>query len=247
MSLLYAFLGLFLGLWYGFGDSLLFYTFLLLLTLGVFLLSLLKKRWRFFLPCLAAGIVISLIPEASSEFSGEKTLLVFRTGDNYFLARDLFHRYYVSYSNHPYEAGDILRASGSVKELRLTSYESRFDFGRYLNSWGVYNEFSLKKSSVSYAFRSPLRIRAYSDWCLRNYDEDSKALILACLFNRKDYSNGLLSQATSLNLVYLLSSSGLVAAIILRNLEKVLSWKIKEEAARWAVLSLSLLLLLLSP
>ena len=199
------------------------------------------------MPCLAVGIVRSIIPEASSSFAGEKTLLVFRAGDNYFLARDLFHRYYVSYSNHPYEVGDIIKATGTVKELRLTSYESRFDFQHYLNSWGVYNEFSLKRNSASYLLYFPVRIRTYADWCLRNFDEDSKALILACLFNRKDYSNGILSQATSLNLIYLLSSSGIVAGIILRNLEKVLSWKIKEEASRWIVLAMSLLMLLLSP
>ena len=247
MGLLFAFLGLFLGLWYGFGDSVLFYVFLAFLTLGAFLFSLVKKRWKLFLPCLAVGIVISLIPETSSSFSGEKTLLVYRTGDNYFLARDLFHRYYVSYSGHPYEAGDIIKATGTVKELKLTTYESRFDFEHYLNSWGVYNEFSLKRSSVSYVLYFPLRIRAYTDWCLRNYDSDSRVLILACLFNRKDYSNELLGQATSLNLVYLLSSSGIVAGIILRNLEKVLSWKAKEEIARWITLSVSLFLLLLSP
>ena len=247
MSLLFAFLGLFLGLWYGFGDSAFFYVFLIFLTLGAFLFSLVKKRWMFFLPCLAVGIVISIIPEASSNFSGEKTLLVFKTGDNYFLARDFFHRYYVSYSGHPYEAGDIIKVTGTVKELKLTSYESRFDFGRYLNSWGVYNEFSLKRSSTSYALYFPLRIRTYTDWCLRNYDSDSRTLILACLFNRKDYSNALLNQAISLNLVYLLSSSGIVAGIILRNLEKALSWKTKEGIARWITLSISLFLLLLSP
>ena len=247
MELLFAFLGLFLGLWYGFGDSALFYIFLAFLTLGAFLLSLRKKRWKFFLPCLAVGVVISIIPEASSSFSGEKTLLVYRAGDNYFLARDFFHRYYVSWSHHPYEAGDIIKATGTVKELRLTTYESRFDFARYLNSWGVYNEFSIKRNSASYVLYFPLRIRTYADWCLRNFDSDSKALILACLFNRKDYSNEILSQATSLNLVYLLSSSGIVAGIILRNLEKVLGWKTKEEPARWITLALSLILLLLSP
>ncbi len=247
MSLLFAFLGLFLGLWYGFGDSVFFYVFLAFLTLGVFLFSLVKKRWKFFLPSLAVGIVISIIPEASSSFSGEKTLLVFKAGDNYFLARDFFHRYYVSYSNHPYEVGDIIKAAGTVKELRLTSYESRFDFGRYLNSWGVYNEFSLKRNSASYVLYFPLRIKAYTNWCLRDYDSNSKALILACLFNRKDYSNSLLNKATSLNLVYLLSSSGIVAGIILRNLEKVLAWKMKEESARWITLFVSLFLLLLSP
>lgn len=247
MSFFYAFLGLFLGLWYGFGDGAFFYAFLLLLTSGAFLLSLAKKRWRFFLPSLAAGIVIAIIPEAAGEFSGEKTLLVFRAGDNYFLARDLFHRYYVSCSGHPYEAGDILRVSGSVKELALTKYESRFDFARYLNSWGVCSELSLKRGSISCAFRFPLRVRAYADWCLRDYDPNSKALLLACLFNRKDYSNELLSQAISLNLVYLLSSSGLVAGILLRNLEKALGWKLKKETAGGIALILSLLLLLLSP
>ncbi len=247
MGLLFAFLGLFLGLWYGFGDSLCFYVFLLLLTLGAFLFSLVKKRWKFFLPCLAVGIVISLIPEVASSFSGEKTLLVFRTGDNYFLARDFFHRYYVSYSGHPYEVGDIIKATGTVKELRLTTYESRFDFGRYLNSWGVYNEFSLKRSSLSFVFSSLLRIRTYSNWCLRNFDSNSKAMILACLFNRKDYENPLLSTASSLNLIYLLSSSGIVASLLLRGLEKMLGWKMKEGIAKGITLAISLLLLLLSP
>ncbi len=247
MGFFFAFLGLFLGLWYGFGDSVLFYVFLVFLTLSAFSFSLVNKRWKIFLPCLALGIVIAMIPQASSNFSGEKTLLIYRAGDNYFLARDFFHRYYVSCSNSPYEAGDIIKASGAVKGLRLTRYEGRFDFGRYLNSWGVYNEFSLKRDSVSYVFQNPIRLRTYADWCLRNYDADSRALILACLFNRKDYSNEILGKATSLNLVYLLSSSGIVAGIILRNLEKMLAWKMKEETSRWIALAISLFLLLLSP
>ena len=247
MGFLFAFLGLFLGLWFGFLESVWSYLCLGLLVVSLFLLSLIKKRWKFFLPSLLVGVLLGLLPEGASSFSGEKTLLVFRTGDNYLLARDFFHRYYVSCSDHPYEVGDIIKVSGTVKELKLTTYESRFDFGRYLNSWGIYNEMSVNRYTASFVLRLPIRLRTYVDWCLRNYDEDSKALILACLFNRKDYSNALLSQAISLNLVYLLSSSGIVAGIILRNLEKVLSWKIKERNAKVATLGVSLFLLLLSP
>ena len=247
MGFLFAFLGLFLGLWFGFLESAWSYLCLGLLVLALFFLSLVKKRWRFYLPCLLVGVLIALIPEGASSYSGEKTLLVFRTGDNYFLATDIFHKYYVSYSGHGFEAGDIIKVTGTVKELRMTTYESRFDFARYLNSWGVWNELSIKRNSLSLILRFPIRLRTYADWCLRNYDDNSRALILSCLFNRKDYSNALLSQVSSLNLVYLLSSSGIVAGIILRNLEKVLSWKIKESKARVATLLTSLALLLLSP
>lgn len=247
MCFLFAFLGLFLGLWYGFLESVSSYLFLSFLNAVLLLFSLRKKRWRIFLPCLCAGVLISLIPQKSSDWSGERTLLVYKTGDNYCLARDLLHRYYVSYSSHPFEAGDLIKISGSVKELRLTTYEARFDFGRYLNSWGVYSELSIKRGSASFLLRFPIRLKAYADWCLRDFDEDSKAMILACLFNRKDYSNELLSQASSLNLIYLLSSGGIVAGTLLRGFEKALSWKMKESKAKIIVLFASLVLLLLSP
>ncbi len=247
MALLFVFLGLYLGLWFGFLESVAGYICLSILVLSLFGLSLIKKRWRFFLPSLAIGVVLSLIPQAAPNGSVVKTVLVFKTGDNYFLARDLFHRYYVSYKGHPYEAGDIIVVSGTVKELRMTNYESRFDFAHYLNSWGVYNELSAKKDSFGYIFKCPIRLRAYTDYCLRSFDNESKAAILACLFNRKDYSSSFISKASSLNLAYLLSSSGIVASFILRQLEKLISWKMKEGAARVICLFISLILLLLSP
>jgi competence protein ComEC len=137
--------------------------------------------------------------------------------------------------------------SGSGKTLALTNYESRFDFNEYLNSLGVYSELSIKRNSLETLFATPFRLNSYSDYALRYFDSDSKALIRACLFNRKDYGNEVLGEANSLNLLYLLSSSGVVFGFICREVEKLIGWKCKRVDPVLAGALLTLVFTFLSP
>ena len=247
MNLVFAFAGLFLGLLYGFGDGVPYYLALSFLAASALCLSFIGRRWRFFLACLATGALLGLLPHGASLGEGEKVLFVFRCGDNYFLGTDGWCRYYVSYAGHDLEFGDLIRATGTCKALRLTSYESRFDFASYLSSWGVSQEFAIQRKTLSFLLRCPLRMRAYENWCLRSFDEGSRALILAALSNRKDSENLLLQKASALNLAYLLSSSGLIAGIVLRGVEKMMKWKIKERWAEGVTLALNGVMIVLSP
>jgi hypothetical protein len=117
MEILFAFIGLFLGLYYGKGDSAPFFVLLTLLATASLLLSLAKGRWRFFLPSFFVGLLLCFLPIASSSFSGEKTLLIYRTGDSYFLARDLFSQSRLrSWGHHQ---GERKRQNACPHQLRI--------------------------------------------------------------------------------------------------------------------------------
>ena len=200
-----------------------------------------------FLSGAAAGIMLGLVTRIPAMGYMPKVGVVIRTSENYFIFLSGFDRFYVSSSNHAYEVGDILKIEGEINSLNFTTYESRFDFASYLASMGVRGEISWKKNGISTLFATPVRLKTYENYCLSSFSNDAKALISACLFNRKDSKNVLMQRLENLNLLFLFSSSGLVASFFLQRAEKLLWYRFSDEQAKMATCVISFLLCILSP
>lgn len=194
-----------------------------------------------------AGILLGLSTRIPAMGYVPKLGIVVRTSENYFIFLSGFDRFYVSSSKHAYEVGDILKIDGEINPLRFTTYESRFDFASYLTLLGVKGELSPNKNGIISVFKTPIRLKQYEDYCLASFPSNAKAIINATLFNRKDSKADLIQRIESLNLLFLFSSSGLVASFFLSRAEKVFWYHCSEEQAKFATVILSLTLCFLSP
>ncbi len=218
MGLLFALIGALWGLFLVKGGDLPFLLVLLLAGGLTFALAWTSKRLKPFLLGILIAAMVALIyrflPVGDGPFRG----VVIKTGENYFLLSGFSARYYVYSPYHPYQVGDFLTIEGYANALRMTSYESRFDFGAYLASYGVKAEISGAKVNEVLLF--PLRIKARREAVFGSLSPASYSAVLAIFFNLKDYDSSLIASADELNLLFALSSSGFLYGGAVRLLSK---------------------------
>ena len=192
-------------------------------------LSIKKKEalWYVIALLLGAGIGLGVGFLPTLEGKGSVVGIVTKTSENYFIIWSIRGRYYVTAQDHAYEVGDWVQVSGTFKAFVRTTYESRFDFGQYLNYLGVRKEIAYPK--IAGRFLLPLRFRTYEKAFLANFSSDSQGVLSALLFNRKDYSSSAVSLASSLNVLFLLSASGMFFAFVFRTIRRWLDRHIEKE------------------
>ena len=134
--------------------------------------------------------------------------------ENYFLFQSHFEKFYVYEKDCDKEVGDFLTIHSKISEFKSTSYESQFDFASYLKDKGVTRCLTLKDYEIN--FSNPLRIHSQKQKILNKLDENSKVLVNAILFNEKDYSTETLNSFSSLNLIFLISISGIYLHILFK-------------------------------
>jgi len=164
-----------------------------------------KKKFVFFIALFGLGLAIPLIPvshSAGPEFGGT----VIDARDNYYIFQSGLARYYVYSEGNDYNIGDKLTLTGKSEPLKITTYESRFDFKEYLQNKGVTYQIVVKDVNVKR--RSIIKMRQFKSRFLSKFDEDTATLISAFLFNDKDYSSDVISRIDRLSLIYLFSLSG---------------------------------------
>ena len=149
------------------------------------------------------------------------------SSENYYLFQSGVHRFYVYEKDNDKQFGDILLIKDKPGELDFVTYESQFDFKEYLNNKGV--KYSLSSYKVETKFALPLRTKVLRDRFLDHFDDDTKFLIDAFLFNNRDYNSSVISNASMLNLIFLFSMSGIYFSLLLKGVAKVIGWIFKKE------------------
>ena len=242
MSWLFAFLGAGLGFALGYAPELWRGLLLGLVSVASLLWSLRKKRWIAFLIALATGLLLGLLLYFAPYPSGKVDFdaLVLKKGEGYVVVWSGFRRYYVPCKGNRYEVGDLLKIQGQVSELKMTTYESRFDFASYLTDLGARRQISNPKLST--VFATPFRIRNFEERFLNHFSGDVKALLDSLLFGKKDYGSKPIALADELNVLFVLSSSGFFYSAFLRGLQWALEKKMKSGADVVALLFGAMLL-----
>ena len=138
--------------------------------------------------------------------------MVVEVKENYFLFQSHYEKFYVYEENTEREIGDFLTIKSKVSEFKSTTYESQFDFAAYLKDKGVKRSLNSKEYHVDFA--NPIRIHSLKEKFLNKFDNSAKVLINAILFNEKDYSDGTLDPFINLNLIYLVSLTGIYINIL---------------------------------
>ncbi|MFA5687035.1 MAG: ComEC/Rec2 family competence protein [Bacilli bacterium] len=211
------------GLWFLKLHWLIAIVFIILLL--AFALYQFRKKGLFIclLFCLL-GCGVSLIdkiePLANETYQG----FVTTSKENYFLFKVKGQTYYVYQKDHPYEGGDYLTILGRHNKIKMTSYESRFNFSSYLNDQGVFYE--IKAQKITAHFLVPIRLKTYREKFLAKFDDNSRVLLDAFLFSTKNYDHELISLAGKLNLIYLFSLSSLYLRVLILGVEYLLHLKL---------------------
>lgn len=240
MKALFLLLGLSCGCYLGFYIPRLISIYIGLLSLTICLFSLFKKQGGYFIVPFCIGLLLNLIKIMPTFQEGTFSLLIIQRKENYVIATNFIHRFYIIDKGNNFEVGDFIKSSGNVKELLITTYEGKFSFKDYLARLGVRSEFGPK--NFEYIFKNPIRIKTIEDIFLSSFASDEKALLSSLLFSRKDHDNSLISSFDSLSLLYLISTSGFLYSFIVRIFDSIVSRLCKEKTKEIIVLIFSIVI-----
>ena len=211
MKILFTTISLVLGLYF-FRNNLAVSIIISLVYVVFIFLRFPKKCAMFFLIVFISGAILGNL---NLEYNNKENVysgMVVEVKENYFLFQSHFEKYYIYEENTDKEIGDFLTIKAEPSEYKVTTYESQFDFGAYLRDKGVKRSLNLKDYETS--FKNPIRIHQRKQRFLSQLDDDAKGLVNALIFNEKDYSSTAVKQFDELNLMYLLSVSGIYLHVL---------------------------------
>ena len=218
MLIFLSLIGFILGLIFFRGNIVLNVAFLLLF-IAFLIYRLRDKRIWACLLFISVGLVLPKIPLTYTSNDNSYAGFVIESKENYFLFQSHFEKFYVYEKENEREIGDYLVIEGYSYELNMTSYESRFNFSSYLNDKGIRRELKIKNVDVKYS--SFLRQKAIKNQFLDKYDEPTRSLIDAFLFNNKNYDSEVISLANELNLIFVFSFSGIYLSFFIGVMKKI--------------------------
>lgn len=125
------------------------------LVIGVWFYLKKPKQMPWYL-AIASIFLMMYVIKLTSTFDEEGLFFVREKRATWMIVEQHFHRYYVSLNPlDDVEMGDIIRITGSVGELRITTYESMFNFKTFLHDRGVESTMTIK--SIEIIVRFPFR------------------------------------------------------------------------------------------
>lgn len=228
MSLLCTTLSLVLGLYFSRNNLIL--SIVISVAYLIFLFVRFNKKTFFIgLSLFAIGITISNINLEYNSKNNQYSGFVVEVKDNYYLFQSKTEKFYVYEKENSHEIGDYLVIEDIPIDLKITTYESQFDFKEYLNNKGVKRQ--LKSNIIDIKFSSFIKIHAFKKKFLSRFDDNTKALIEAFLFNEKDYSSYAIKLTSEMKITSLFSLSGIYLHFIFGALTYILALKFENKTS----------------
>lgn len=173
----------FIGLWIG---IILINNFFISLVTILFINTLLiyKTKKHYFIifnSLVALGLILSFIKIDINQTYYQGIVVDSKT--NYFIVQVGLEKLYIYKYQHSYEIGDILKINGIKKIINFPTIESEFNFQKYLNNKGIYNE--VKPFSIEEIFLNPIRFNQLRNQFLNNFDANSKSFVSSLFFSKK--------------------------------------------------------------
>lgn len=142
--------------------------------------------------------------------------------NNYVIVWTLSKKLYVPLKNNELNIGDIITLNGTFAPHQFQTYEEGFNFKSYLSSKGVEETYILE--NVKYIIKNPLGFIQVQNVNLTPYSEDSAILLRAFFLNDKDYKSTFFKTFASLEVIYLLSFSGIHFSSFIRFNKKIFNY-----------------------
>lgn len=204
-----------------------------------------RKEVMVVLIIFVAGIIRYLLCRIRIQYSGNIIGLVIYKKDNYFLLFNGLETFYVNSKEAIFDELDLIRINGSLDKTSFNTLESGFNFGKYLANKGVERQIYIKESEVIFDF--PIQYSLYKNWVTRNIiNNEVKSLVDGLLFNGFDRTSNVAYSFKSINIVILLSFSGIYINYFIRFLKNLLSYKFSDKKTDFIILVILFPLLLIN-
>jgi len=120
----------------------------------------------------------------SSNFNVDGLFFIREKRATWMIVEQNFHRYYVTVNpGEDLNLGDIIKITGSIVELRITTYESMFNFKTYLQDRGV--DQSITMTSFKNILRFPFRLSSILHHRIDLLEPDLRDVVSQWLWNRR--------------------------------------------------------------
>ena len=203
----------------------------------VFFLFIVFKKFKNFIPVtfvlfsFLVGISISAsLKYKAVEVQQEGIFIVEKVSTNYYLVSNYVDHFYVYEKNNEVDEGDFLKLEGNLSRINFVTLESEFDFKNYLKTKGV--EYQLYVKSKEVIFQNPINPKNIKQNFIDKHSEENQALLKSLLFSQTDYDSDIIKSSNSLNLISLISVSGIFINTFINLLIFLFGLKFNESKSR---------------
>lgn len=203
----------------------------------VFFLFIVFKKFKnfiavtFVLFSFLVGISISAsLKYKAVEVQQDGIFIVEKVSTNYYLVSNYVDHFYVYEKNNKVDEGDFLKLEGNLSRINFVTLESEFDFKNYLKTKGV--EYQLYVKSKEVIFQNPINPKNIKQNFIDKYSEENQALLKSLLFSQTDYDSDIIKSSNSLNLISLISVSGIFINTFINLLIFLFGLKFNESKSR---------------
>lgn len=203
----------------------------------VFFLFIVFKKFKnfiavtFVLFSFLVGISISAsLKYKAVEVQQDGIFIVEKVSTNYYLVSNYVDHFYVYEKNNEVDEGDFLKLEGNLFRINFVTLESEFDFKNYLKTKGV--EYQLYVKSKEVIFQNPINPKNIKQNFIDKYSEENQALLKSLLFSQTDYDSDIIKSSNSLNLISLISVSGIFINTFINLLIFLFGLKFNESKSR---------------
>ena len=203
----------------------------------VFFLFIVFKKFKnfiavtFVLFSFLVGISISAsLKYKTVEVQQDGIFFVEKVSTNYYLVSNYVDHFYVYEKNNEVDEGDFLKLEGNLSRINFVTLESEFDFKNYLKTKGV--EYQLYVKSKEVIFQNPINPKNIKQNFIDKYSEENQALLKSLLFSQTDYDSDIIKSSNSLNLISLISVSGIFINTFINLLIFLFGLKFNESKSR---------------
>lgn len=203
----------------------------------VFFLFIVFKKFKNFIAVtfvffsFLVGISISAsLKYKAVEVQQDGIFIVEKVSTNYYLVSNYVDHYYVYEKNNEVDEGDFLKLEGNLSRINFVTLESEFDFKNYLKTKGV--EYQLYVKSKEVIFQNPINPKNIKQNFIDKYSEENQALLKSLLFSQTDYDSDIIKSSNSLNLISLISVSGIFINTFINLLIFLFGLKFNESKSR---------------
>lgn len=177
------------------------------------------KLWVWPLLGFTLGAILSLYPNPPKRFDRAIAIVteVHASSMELWCEGNTYWMYWEGALINPYDVAEI---SGETTRLRFSSYESRFDYERYLFTKGI--EFSLKLNEISWVFRNPIPHQFIKGEITQRIPKAILDQVSGYLFNEIPYESGFRKDLEKTYLLMWVSQSGMLIYGFRLALERIL-------------------------
>jgi len=211
MTALIIFISLFIGLrWH---DNLIVVSLIALGWIIFVFWRFSKKGLLIAAVVLMGGILYGNIPilydKTATSFDG----FVVDSKENYFIYQSGLTKYYIYEKNNTRETGDFLEIKGTSSSYHFSVIESQMDFNEYLINKGV--SLQIYPTEISTLFLVPFRRKIVIREFGLLFKDNTRVVVNSLLFGETDYDSVVIRNAESLQVMHIVSLSGVHLNLLL--------------------------------